>query len=277
MQKIDPNLITQYLPPRPHECNKGDFGKVLIIGGDFGFSGATLLAGNAALHVGAGLVSIATRPEHARVLNVSSPELMCHGVTSANDIKELFSQATVVVIGPGLGKSNWAQELLSFVLAENNKPLLLDADALNLLSQMNPIRKSKWVLTPHPGEAARLLKTTSKEVQKDRLSALQKLHETFDGVIVLKGAGTLVISDDYSAEICEAGNPGMATAGMGDVLSGVIAGLIAQKIPFPDAVKLGVLIHAMAGDLAAINGERGMVASDLFPYLRQLVNPTKTR
>ncbi len=270
---LDLNVFSHYLTPRSRESNKGDFGKILIIGGDLGFSGAVRLAGEAALRVGAGCVSIATHPHNAPTLNVSRPELMCHGILSADELKKLFIPATVVVIGPGLGKNSWGKSLLEFVLAENDKPLLLDADALNYLATHSPAPKKKnWVLTPHPGEAARLLKITTEEVQKNRLHSVQQLHEIFGGTIVLKGSGSLVMSDETGVEICLAGNPGMATAGMGDVLSGVIGGLIAQGIPLVDAARLGVLIHAMAGDLAAAQGERGMIASDLMPYLRKLVN-----
>jgi NAD(P)H-hydrate epimerase len=147
----------------------------------------------------------------------------------------------------------------------------VDADALNLLAKKPIVRKS-WILTPHPGEAARLLKITPQDVQQDRMSALQALQTFYDGVCMLKGAGSLISAPHQLPALCDTGNPGMATGGMGDVLSGVIGGLVAQGIPLADATKLGVCMHATAGDLAAIDGERGMVALDLMPYLRKLAN-----
>ena len=277
IDQLNINSFSNYLKPRSRESHKGDFGKILIIGGDLAYSGAVRLAGEAALRVGAGCVKIATRPEHAFILNASCPELMCHGVSSPAELKELLAYATCVVIGPGLGREPWGQELLHFVLEKCDKPLLLDADALNNLAEMKWMtKKENWIFTPHPGEAARLLKITSEEIQKDRLSALKKLHELLGGIVVLKGAGTLVLSNHIQAEICHAGNPGMATAGMGDVLCGVISGIAAQNIPLFDAVRLGVLVHAMAGDLAAMQGERGMIASDLVSCLRAVVNKSFT-
>ena len=272
MEALQINKFSEYLKARPHDCHKGDFGRVVVVGGDFGFSGAVRLAGEAALRVGAGLVSIATRMEYATVLNVSRPELMCHGIGFANEMSELVDAASVVVIGPGLGKEGWGQELFEYVV-HSKKLLIVDADGLNILAERNkPLQRENWILTPHPGEAARLLNISGKEVQNDRVAALKKLHEKFGGVIVLKGAGSLVIGANSKPAICEAGNPGMATAGMGDVLSGVIGGLLAQHVPLLDAAKMGVLLHAMAADLARDDGERGMIASDLMPYLRRLVN-----
>jgi NAD(P)H-hydrate epimerase len=152
-------------------------------------------------------------------------------------------------------------------------PLVVDADGLNLLSQ-TPKMSDCWVLTPHPGEAARLLNQTSDIIQQDRLSAIKAISQRYGGVCVLKGSGSLVLSANALPLLCDKGNPGMATGGMGDVLSGVIGGLIAQGIPLGDAAKLGVYLHAIAGDLAAKEGERGMIATDLFPYLRRLANHT---
>ncbi len=274
IKALDVNYLLKYLSPRPRDCHKGDFGHVLIIGGNVGYSGAVRLAGEASLRVGAGRVSIATHPAHAVSLNVSCPELMCHGLSNVEDLNKLSEQATFIVIGPGLGTDEWSDSLLEIVLKWKDKPMLLDADALNLLTttRIGTCRKN-CIFTPHPGEAARLLDTTPQTIQKNRFAAINKLHNLLGGVIVLKGSGTLLSSSINRVEICYAGNPGMATAGMGDVLSGVIAGLAAQKIPLVDAAKLGVLVHAMAGDLSAVEkGERGMIASDLMSGLRKIVN-----
>lgn len=260
-----------YLSPRPLDSYKNKFGHVLVVGGDAGFSGAVRMAAEAALRVGAGLVSVATRKENALILNSTRPELMCHGVQTVSDLKPLLSKATVIIVGPGLGQSRWAKTLVTFIF-KSKKQLVVDADALNLLAE-KPEKHPHWILTPHPGEAARLLKMTRETIQEDRLSAVKGLQKKFGGVAVLKGAGTLVDGPDAIPAICTAGNPGMATAGMGDILSGVIGGLLAQDIPLIAAAKLGVLLHALAGDQAAEAGERGMIASDLFPYLRFLVNP----
>lgn len=270
MEVIKLEQFKTFLQPRPRDSNKGNFGHVLIVGGELGYSGAVIMAANAALRVGAGLVSAAVRPENAAVLNINLPEMMCHGVHQPQDLKKLTDKASVIVIGPGLGKESWAREMLDFVLTLT-KPLIVDADGLNILSE-NPQQQSNWILTPHPGEAARLLKTTSEVIQQDRISAVKKIQQQYGGTVILKGAGTLVLSDNGDIARCDAGNPGMATGGMGDVLSGVLGGLAAQGLSLSNSAKLGVLVHAMAGDLAAKKGERGMIAMDLMKYLRKLVN-----
>jgi NAD(P)H-hydrate epimerase len=272
IDKLDLKDFLHYLAPRQRQANKGNFGHVLIVGGDYGYSGAVRMAGEAALRIGAGLVSIATRPEHALMINASRPELMCHGVTSAAELEPLLARATVIIVGPGMGRGPWAQKLLYAVLKTDKEVLVVDADGLNLLAD-KPTRRAHWILTPHPGEAARLLKTTTDVVQTDRLAAALQLQAKFGGVAVLKGAGTIVVGTDAKPAICYAGNPGMATGGMGDVLSGVIGGLLAQGLSSTIAAKLGVIIHALAGDRAAKQGgERGLLATDLMPYLRELVN-----
>lgn len=274
-KEFDVNFLLNHLKPRPQECHKGDFGRVLIIGGDLGYSGAVRLAGEAALRVGAGCVSIATHPKHAITLNVACPELMCHAVSSSSELDPLLEWATFIVVGPGLGTNKWGLSLLKAALIRNDKPTLLDADALNLLISIRiKMNRDNCVFTPHPGEAAKLLNITPKKIQQNRLDAIYKLYELLGGVIVLKGAHTLVLSKNMDTpEMCCAGNPGMATAGMGDVLSGVIAGFAVQGIPLTDAAKLGVLVHAMAGDLSAkAQGERGMIASDVILRLRNMAN-----
>jgi NAD(P)H-hydrate epimerase len=257
------------LPPRRRTAHKGHFGHVLVVGGEAGFSGAARMAAEAALRVGAGLVSVATRKEHA-FLNLGRPEIMVHGVESPTELEGLLARATVVAIGPGLGQAPWALALLEKVLA-SSLPLVVDADALNLLAKA-PLKRENWVLTPHPGEAARLLGTSAAEVQRDRLAALSALIERYGGVAVLKGAGTLVGAAGQIPYVCALGNPGMASGGMGDVLTGTIAGLLAQGLKPLEAARMGVTVHAAAADKAAAEGERGMLASDLLPWLRRLVN-----
>jgi hydroxyethylthiazole kinase-like uncharacterized protein yjeF len=271
LEKIHLAQFSNYLQPRPRDMHKGAAGHVLVIGGAPGFSGAPRMAAAAALRVGAGLVTVATLPKHAAVFNAELPEIMCAGIWQARALTPLIKKANVIVIGPGLGQSLWARALLKKVFA-STLPLVVDADALNLLAK-NPKPRNNWIITPHPGEAARLLALTPQQVQADRLNAVQQLQQRYQAVSVLKGAGTLVLAPHVAPAICEAGNPGMATGGMGDVLSGVIAGLLAQGIPLGDAAKMGVCLHASAGDrAAAAGGERGMIATDLLPFLRRLVN-----
>lgn len=274
VKALDREYLSKYLNPRPTQCHKGDFGSVLIIGGSLGYSGAVRLAGEAALRVGAGCVRIATHPKHAICLNVSCPELMCHGISNSKELNPLLEKATFVVIGPGLGTHQWSLSLLQTALDHHDKSMLLDADALNLLATKKiKMKRDNCIFTPHPGEAARLLGITPLAIQQNRLAAINDLYNLLGGVIVLKGEKTLLLSETKPVEMCYAGNPGMATAGMGDVLSGVIAGFAAQNIPLNDASKLGVLIHAMAGDLSAKEqGERGMIASDVILHLRRLAN-----
>lgn len=260
------------LPPRQRNAHKGHFGHVLIIGGDRGYLGAAQMAAEAAARVGAGLVSVATHSAHAGLLSVMRPEIMTHGVESVIDLMPLLKRASVIAIGPGLGQSEWAQSLLARVL-ETDLPLVIDADGLNLLAQ-DQACSSRWVLTPHPGEAARLLGTNTESIQTDRYAAARQLHEKFKGPVVLKGNGSIITDRDGQLFVCDAGNPGMASGGMGDVLTGIIAGLLAQRLDIDAATKLGVSLHAAAADAAAgLEGERGLLATDLFPHLRRLVNP----
>lgn len=264
--------ITPFLPKRKRDTHKGDCGHVLVIGGDYGMGGAVRMSSEAAMRVGAGLVTVATRPEHVPVVNCSRPEIMCHQVADPADLDPLLERATVIVIGPGLGKSEWAEALLQHVLKQPH-PKVLDADALNLLAQA-PLQSDQWVLTPHPGEAGRLLQTNSQSVQANRFDAAQSLQEKYHGVVVLKGVGSIIQTGDAVPSVCKAGNPGMASGGMGDVLSGVIGGLLAQGLTLDLAAKAGVLVHSIAADIAADEGgERGLLATDLMQHLRELVNP----
>ena len=260
------------LPPRKRASHKGDYGHVLIVGGNYGMMGAARLAGEAALRTGAGLVSIATRKEHAATISSTRPELMSHGIESSEALKELTARASVIAIGPGLGQDAWAQEMLAMAVARN-LPLVIDADALNLLAQID-IQRQQWVLTPHPGEAARLLGDSTQDISRDRFAALSRLAEKYTATVVLKGAGTLVQSSKDVPAVCGGGNPAMASGGMGDVLTGIIAGLIAQGLELTKATQFAVCLHRKAADLAIRGiGERGLLASDLMPSIRRLANP----
>lgn len=271
LRRIGPAQLAEALPRRRRGSHKGEQGRVLVVGGGEGMPGAVRLAAEAALRAGAGLVTVATLPAHVPAVVSSRPEIICHGIESGPGIRPLLANADVVAIGPGLGQSDWARGLLEAALAAG-KPLVVDADALNLLAR-SPWRSADWVLTPHPGEAARLLGCDPAAVQSDRVAAVRSLVERFGGTVVLKGAGSLVLGPDGRCWICDAGNPGMAVAGMGDVLTGAIAGLAAQGRDVHRAAVAGTWVHARAGDRAAASGQRGMLASDLLESLRECVNP----
>ncbi|TXH68957.1 MAG: NAD(P)H-hydrate dehydratase [Thiothrix sp.] len=266
---LSAHVLAEQLPKRSRCAHKGKFGHVLLIGGQAGMAGAIRLAGEAALRTGSGLVTVGTDPTHAAWLNLTRPELMVAAL-QPSDLAAQLAGKTVIGLGPGLGQTALARVLWATTLA-SDLPLVLDADALNLLAQA-PQQRANWILTPHPAEAARLLGCSTQEIEQDRLTAIRALQQTYGGVIVLKGAGSL-IADAKQVAVCLAGNPGMSTAGMGDVLTGIITSLLGQGLSLWDAACTGVLIHALAGDEAAKQGERGMLAGDLIHSLRNWVNP----
>ena len=258
------------LPRRARDAHKNNFGHVLLVGGDHGMGGAIRLAAEAALRCGAGLVSVATRKDHVSGMLAGLPEAMVQGVEHPSELAPLLARAAVVAIGPGLGRGDWGRGLLKQVLTAHH-PLIVDADALNLLAEAAH-KHGRWILTPHPGEAGRLLGADTVTVQADRYACAERIAERFDATVVLKGAGSLIAAPSEVTAVCTAGNPGMAAPGMGDVLTGVLAALVAQGMPLITAAQLGVYIHATAGDLAARQGERGILARDLMDPLRHLVN-----
>jgi NAD(P)H-hydrate epimerase len=272
LERLGDADIAHALPPRRREAHKGEFGRVLIIGGGPGMPGAVRLAGEACLRVGAGLVTVATARENLLGIVAGRPELICHAVADAAGLGELLTGADVVAIGPGMGRSDWARALLVRTL-ECGKPLVIDADALNLLAGMDRAAPALSVLTPHPGEAARLLGIDAQVVQADRLAALQALQDRHPAAtVVLKGAGTLVAQRGHVPAICERGNPAMASAGMGDVLTGAIAGVLAQCRSAWLAARAAVLAHALAGDELARDRARGVLALEVAEGLTRWVN-----
>jgi NAD(P)H-hydrate epimerase len=271
LERIVEIEILRALPRRPRAAHKGDFGRVLIIGSGVGMPGAVRMSGEACLRVGAGLVTVATVPENVAPIASGRPELICLGFEEPSALDQAFERADVVAIGPGLGKTDWSRMALSAAL-DSGKPLIVDADALNLIAERKERARDNWILTPHPGEAGRMLGISSDEIQKDRITALEKLVDRYGGTIVLKGAGTLVGGKGRIPGLCERGNPGMASPGTGDVLTGAIAGVLAQARDPWLSTRVAVLIHAMAGDAVARGGERGLLASDVARELRTFAN-----
>lgn len=283
MQRVAPSLqffgkrqFHQLLPRRERTGHKGAYGHVLIVGGNTGMAGAARLAGEAALRAGAGLVSVATRAANVAAIVEGRPELMCRGVEDKAELGALFERATVIALGPGLGQDVWARDVCSEALAAG-KPLVVDADALNLLAA-EPTRREDWILTPHPGEASRLLGCSTHDIQSDRLGSLAALNQKYGGCALLKGHGTLVSSAGQPLPpwLIRGGNPGMATAGMGDVLTGITAAVYAQCMNAAartdEIAAAAAWLHASAGDRAAEQGERGLIAGDLFAELRRCLN-----
>lgn len=257
------------LAPRSPAVHKGSFGQVLVIGGDLGTGGAALLTAEAALRCGAGMVTLATRPEHVTAALVRRPEIMCNGVESTYALTALTQRADVLVIGPGLGQAPWGRSLLSLA-PQCRMPQVWDADALNLLAAGAVELPANCLLTPHPGEAARLLDMPVAEVQADRPAAVRALARRFDCAVLLKGAGTLIADRDGRLALCDRGHPAMATAGLGDVLAGVAGALVAQGLAPFEAACLAVWLHAAAGERLGLQG-RGLAAADLIPAVRQLL------
>jgi NAD(P)H-hydrate epimerase len=274
-RRLDHDDLRQYLPARPGTAHKGHYGHVLVVGGDHGMGGAVALTARAAGRCGAGLVSLATRPEHIAGVMAQAPEVMCHAVHSGQELEPLLERPSVIVIGPGLGQQPWGEQMLQKAWA-SGKPLVVDADALNIISRARVIaqpQRDDWVITPHPGEAARLLGSTTAAVQADRFAALQALQARYGGAVLLKGSGSLVLDARGEISLCPYGNPGMASGGMGDVLSGVVGALLAQGLEVGDSAAMAMVLHARAADMAAATGgERGLLASDLLPWIRRLAN-----
>ena len=267
--------LLEYLPQLAVDGHKTQRGHSMVIGGEHGFGGAAIMAAQACLQVGAGMTSLATRPEHVGAMLVRQPEIMACPVVSGQELEPLLDGPSVLVVGPGLGRSSWSEQLLQKAVAAG-LPMVLDADALNILAEGRVVPNpdgSQWVLTPHAGEAARLLGISVAEVQADRFAAVRQLQEKYAAVVLLKGPGTLIAGVDEIIKVCPYGDAAMATAGMGDILSGTIGGLIAQGCDLQTATELGCCLHSSAAELVVdAQGQRGLVATDLLPQLRRLLN-----
>jgi len=272
LERLSESEISRALPPRQREANKGDFGRVLIVGGGPGMPGAVRLAGESCLRAGAGLVSVSTCGDNLSAIAAGRPELIVYAVEEPAALEPLVAAADVVAVGPGLGQSSWALAMLESVL-RCGKLLVIDADALHLLAMSAAAAPAHSVLTPHPGEAGRLLGSSAAAIQSDRMAALHALQARHPGsVIVLKGAGTLIGAEGQTPAICERGNPAMAAAGMGDVLTGAIAGILAQCRDPWRAARAGVLAHALAGDELARDRARGILALELAETMSRWVS-----
>lgn len=269
-------LLLQLKSQRPLDANKGDFGHVLIMGGDYNMAGAVIMACEAAFRTGAGRVTVLTKQENFAALLTRLPNAMTACANNKQQMQEILQNKTVIAIGMGMGKTPWAHDMLEVALA-SNLPKIIDADALNLIAQIAQNKKlynlQNSIITPHPQEAARLLNCQVSEIQQDRLKAVKNLYEKYGAITVLKGHDSLIATAPDKIALCPYGNPGMAVAGMGDVLSGIIAGFTAQNYPLADAAILGVTIHALAGDMAAkTQGQIGILPPELLQYVPQIIN-----
>jgi hydroxyethylthiazole kinase-like uncharacterized protein yjeF len=273
---VEPGLFSSALKARPKNFHKGNAGSVAILGGASGMVGAALLAGRAALKLGAGRVYVGMLEEHA--VDFGAPELMLRHPDDA-----LGQDLDAIVIGPGLGQGERAEALVGAVLA-SDIPCVLDADALNLIAENEDLRRAcarraaETLLTPHPAEAARLLVTSTGHVQEDRLAAAKNLSKTFNAHAVLKGNGSIVAARDGHWFVNTSGNPGMASAGMGDVLSGILVSLLGQGLTGEAALALGVHLHGCAADELARNGVTvGMSAQETIEPARRIWNSWLSR
>ena len=287
----------QLLPLRALDSHKGNHGHVQVIGGDYGYAGAALMASQAALVSGAGLVSCATRPEHIAGYISRCPEIMVSGINSGLELLPFIvdeqNHDKVLVVGPGLGKQAFGQLLLQSVLQQieqhtaiTPRSMVLDADGLNLLAAKPLITGSAVdfsshhvIMTPHPAEAGRLLNISTAEVQADRIAAAKALVEKFSCSVILKGQHSLIAGKNSQGELqtyrCLDGNPGMASGGMGDILSGIVGAVLAQfnalGLSALAAAKLACCVHSKAADDASIDGEIGLLATDLLPFIRRAI------
>ncbi len=277
---IQENIIIENLPVRRRNSHKGSYGWLLAVGSDLGMSGAIRLCGEAALRSGAGKVTLVTKPDHAGLVNLSCPELMVRGFENSEGLEALLAGADAVVTGTGLGQGGWSEDVFRACM-KANAPVVLDADGLNILARLfdemeaSELPLDHWILTPHPAEAGRLLACSPTEIQQDRVGAAQRLAAHYSAVVVLKGCGTVIADAQGNYAICPLGNPGMASAGTGDVLAGVIGAMLCQGLDTWNAATTGVVAHASAGDLAAsLLGERGLMASDITEQLPLVLNPS---
>lgn len=275
MKKIDSRELLQKLPPLTKESNKYSFGHVVIIGGNVGYAGAVKLCAQAALRSGSGLVTVLTRQENVSSIVSTRAELMVRGfdtqTSGINQARPILEKADAIVIGPGLGRDEWANHICSMI-EDFTAPKVLDADALwNLCQRSEKQRYQNAIITPHFGEAARLLNCTSEEIRKDKKEAAKSLLQISE-CVVLKGDHSLIANDQDIYEN-DTGNSILAMAGTGDILAGIIGSFLGQGLSLTEAACLGTWVHGKASDLLRENtrGIRGSIASDLFPYIQEVI------
>ncbi len=275
-------LPTQLLPRRP-DAHKGDFGHIFILAGSARFSGAAVLSGEAAIRSGAGLVTLGIpKSLNSAIIKIKPKEVMTLPLPETSDgslssagykkIKDFVKNADVLVVGPGLTQNKSTQVLTRKVISKIDKPMVIDADGLNALAGHLDLLGFARILTPHPGEMARLLGVSIKKVQDNRIYITRKFAKDYKVTLVLKGHDTIVADFSGNLYINKTGNPGMATAGSGDVLTGMIAAFLAQGLKAFDASKCAVYLHGLAGDLAAKEKTQlGMIASDIIDKIPEVV------
>lgn len=284
--KINIETAKKLLPNRPIDSNKGTFGKVLTIAGCFNYQGAAYLTAVSSLKIGAGLVSLSSIKKVIDSISALTPNLTfyplqdfentCIGENAFTQLEPIIKNYNVIAIGPGLSEHPQVQKFVKKALerlSDFEIPIVIDADALNLISDSNITKLPKnSIITPHPKELSRLLNTTVEEIQKDRIAAAKIATEKYNCVTVLKGNKTVVCSKNYQISVNTSGNSALAKAGSGDVLTGIIAGLISQGMQIEDAAKLGVFIHGLSGEAASENlTQYCVLAQDLIDHIPEAI------
>jgi len=271
--RITFQAMAELIRQRPPVCHKGDFGHVVIIGGAQGMGGAAIMAAEAAMRSGCGWVSLITHKEHATAMLTRCPEVMTLGLDDEGipaSVGALLERATAIVVGPGLGAGAWGKEL-SELAFKYNKPMVIDADGLRYLPSR---REEATLITPHPGEAARLLCLSTEQIIAQRFQSAKTLTQQFNCITLLKGRGSTLVSPDGEVGVLDEGSPAMAVAGMGDVLAGLLGSLLAQGYDGWDAMRLGAALHGRAGEMAGECGVVGTRATELCHEIRLLMNST---
>ena len=289
---IDPDeLAMSLLDPRPAQSHKGDYGHLFVLAGSPGKTGAAAMVCSGALRIGTGLVTLGIPASLNPILEAKLTEAMTAPLADAGSgyltadaverIHKLLEEKTALAIGPGISTEPSVQEVIMKLIPEITLPLVIDADAITALaSRAEILKKGKGsvIITPHPGEMARLAGITTQEVQADRIAVAKSCAASYNAIVVLKGNRTVIAAPDQEVYINPTGNPGMASGGTGDVLTGMIGGLLAQGLPSLEAAKWGVYVHGLAGDMAAQEiGEIPLIASDIIDYLPDALTEVKVR
>jgi len=286
---LTPSGISKKLFFRKPSSHKGSFGHLLVIAGSPGMTGAASLTALSALRVGAGLVTLGIPEDLNPILETKLTEVMTLPLPQSKDktlckegfekIKDFSQKCKAMAIGPGISSNKQTKELISMIIDQLNIPLVIDADGINVLAgELSLLKKYKasLIITPHPGEMSRLVGTSAEEIQKDRIRSAVALARRIGAIVVLKGARTVIASKEGNSWVNLTGNPGMATGGSGDILTGIIGGLLVQKLSSLEAAKTGVYLHGYAADLAAQKkGETSLIASDTLETIPEAIRRIK--